>query len=112
MPKYETASVQGRCSHTVFISKLTDHYMKCTGMVSDREQEKIFPNVFVLKVDEFLVSLVFSSKHSDIKTRLFAHSSTNAIIALIEVKSRSVGHRDAEEKKNPLLQNQGLNQFK
>lgn len=81
-------------------------------MVSDREQEKIFPNIFVLKVDEFLVSLLFSSKHSDIKTRLFAHSSTNAIIALIEVKSRSVGHRDAEEKKNPLLQNRGLNQFK
>jgi len=81
-------------------------------MVSDREQEKIFPNIFVLKVDEFLVSLLFSSKHSDIKTRLFAHSSTNAIIALIEVKGRSVGHRDAEEKKNPLLQNQGLNQFK
>lgn len=66
----------------------------------------------MLKVDEFLVFLLFFSKHSDIKTRSFAHSSTHAIIVLIEVKGRSIGHRDAEEKKNPLLLNQGIKQFK
>lgn len=49
--------------------------------------------------------LLFSTKYSDIKARWFVHSSTNAIIMLIEVKGRSVGHRDAEKKKNFLLQN-------
>lgn len=76
------------------------------------ESKRKFLNIFVLKVDELLVFFLFFSKHSDIKTRSFAHRSTNAVIVLIEVKGRSIGHRDAEEKKNPLLQNQGLNQFK
>lgn len=56
-------------------------------------------------MDEFSVALFFSTKYSDIKARWFVHSSTNAIIMLIEVEGRSVGHRDAEEKKNLLLQN-------
>lgn len=56
-------------------------------------------------MDELSVVLFFSTKYSDIKARWFVHSSTNAIIMLIEVKGRSVGHRDAEEKKNLLLQN-------
>lgn len=62
-------------------------------------------------MDEFSVALFFSTKYSDIKARWFVHSSTNAIIVLIEVKGRSVGHKDAKEKENLLLQNQSLNQF-
>lgn len=70
------------------------------------ESKRKFPGIFASKMDEFSVVLFFfSTRCSDIKARSFAHSSTNAVIMLIEVKGRSVGHRDAEEKKNPLLQN-------
>lgn len=69
------------------------------------ESKGKFPNIFASKMDEFSVALFFFTKYSDIKAGWFVHSSTNAIIMLIEVKGRSVGHRDAEEKKNLLLQN-------
>lgn len=50
-------------------------------------------------MDELSVALFFSTKYSDIKAGWFVHSSTNAIIMLIEVKGRSVGHGNAEEKR-------------
>lgn len=73
------------------------------------ESKRKFPGIFASKMDEFSVVLSFffflSTRCSDIKAGSFAHSSTNAVIMLIEVKGRSGGHRDAEEEKNPLLQN-------
>ena len=67
--------------------------------------KRTFPNIFASKMDEYSVALFFFTKYSDIKARRFVHSSTNAIFMLIEVKGRSAGHRDVEEKKNLLLQN-------
>lgn len=69
------------------------------------ESKRKFPHIFASKMDEFSVTLFLSTRYSDIKARWFVHSSTNAIIMLIEVKGRSVGHRDAEEKRNLLPQN-------
>lgn len=53
-------------------------------------------------MDELSVALFFSTKYSDIKAGWFVHSSTNAIIMLIEVKGRSVGHGNAEEKRREI----------
>ena len=63
------------------------------------ESKRKFPDIFASKMDEFSVALFFYTKYSDIKARWFVHSSTNAIIMLIEVEGRSFGHRDAEERR-------------
>lgn len=56
-------------------------------------------------MDEFSVALFCSTKYSDIKAGWLVHSNTNAIIMLIEVKGRGVGHGNTKEKKNFLQQN-------
>lgn len=101
----KASAVPGHFSRTLFIPKLMQIGTGNTQAWSVVKSRRKFPYIFASKADDFSVALFFPAAYPDVKARWFVHSSTDAVIMLIEVKGRSVGRRNAEGKKNISLQN-------